>query len=739
MFVGLKQKDFKMHWTYEWLLDYLDTKATAVEVADRLTEIGLEIEGLTAPMIPIAAKVVECESIEGTKLHLLKVDDGTEIRQVVCGAPNCHVGLVGVLARPGCKVGDIEIKVGKIRGHESNGMMCSEKELGVGDNHEGIIELDAKKYKAGQAWGEAKGDIVFEAKALANRPDYLAVRGIARDLSATGIGKYKNKALEIKEISGKRKAIIENKNRCPIYNFAEILGIKIAPSHPLIAARLSAIGVNPKNAPVDATNFVCYDLGQPMHCFDADEIKGDIIIRSAKEGEKFTDLFDIEHVLTKEDLVITDSAGILALAGIVGGKRGMTTDKTKNIILESAYFEPLGIRKTRRRLGLSTDSSYRFERGIDPTITSEALARAIEIIINACGGNVISMTCEQPKTDEVIIKYDPKLFLKKTGVDVPEKTQKEILEKLGYVVDAKWKVTQPAWRIDDAIPEKLISDIIRIYGYDKIPMTNVTTVVPAKKRAPVPTYDGIKTFFAKNRNLIESVSFGFGNLANEVLASARRNVKISNPIVDYMNTARNSLIPNMLDAVAENAKKGYPNLAMFECGTVFDGPNPGEEHKQLVIARTGEAAPRHWLKRGREVDVFDIKSDLVAYFGEAKTEMDNPPMWAHPYRYGRLVRDGKTLGEFGELHPKLARHWKIKIPVMIGLIDDLTGLPRRRDAVPRNDSFQPITRDFSFILEKEIVAEDIVAIAKNADQEITDVREFDFFEDSTAFQITIEP
>jgi phenylalanyl-tRNA synthetase beta chain len=269
-------------------------------------------------------------------------------------------------------------------------------------------------------------------------------------------------------------------------------------------------------------------------------------------------------------------------------------------------------------------------------------------------------------------------------------------------------------------------------------MTGVTGVVPAKKADIVPAYEKIKMFFAKNRNLMESVSFGFGNLYKEKLASDKPNVRLANPIADYMNTARNCLIPNMLDAAAENAKRGFSDLAMFEFGTVFDGPNPGEEHKQIVVARTGEAGPRHWLKRGRPVDIFDVKADLMAYFGPAKTEVDAPPMWAHPYRYGRLVRDGKTLGEFGELHPKLARHWRLKMPVVIGLIDNPESAVRPADTADESN-FQPITRDFSFVLNKEIAAQDIMAAARGADPQIADVLEFDFYENSVAFAIRIEP
>jgi phenylalanyl-tRNA synthetase beta chain len=724
------------------LLDYLDTTATAEQIADKLTEIGLEIEGLTTPVSPIVAKIVECSDIPDTHLHLLSVDDGAGTRQVVCGAPNVRVGLVGVLARPGCEIEGNIIRVGKIRGHESNGMMCSERELGLGDNHEGIVELDAKKYKIGAPFGNVSADAVFDAKILPNRPYYLGVRGIARDLGASGIGEYKDKKFEIKEIKGARKAVIKSLDRCPVYNFAEIKNIKIAPSDPKIASRLSAIGINPKNAPVDATNYVCYDMGQPLHCFDADEIKGDIVVRLAADGEKFTDLFGAGHILTADDLVITDADGILALAGVVGGKRGMTTDATKNIILESAYFEPLGIRKTRRRLNLSTDASFRYERGLDPMMTAEALSMAIGMIAKECGGEISSFNNAAPAIKDTVVKYNPEMFLKKTGIDLSEKTQREILEKLDYKIDPKWNVTAPSWRVDVDIPEAVISDLIRFYGYGNVETIGVSVVSAEQSNAVLET--DLSEFFAHDRRLIESKSFGFGNIWGEKQVSARPNIKIANPIADYLNTARNSLIPNMLDAVAANENRGYPDLAMFEVGTVFDGPNPGEEHTEAVIARTGNAGPRHWLKRGRPVDIFDVKADLLAFFErqDIRTETNNPPMWAHPYRYGRLVADGKVLGEFGELHPKLARAWRLKTTVVLGLIENPERGKRQETRDKANafeSNFQPITRDFSFALDGDARAEDIVSAARSADGRITDVLEFDFYENSVAFTITILP
>ena len=312
-----------MKWSESWLKEYLKTELTPGQIADKLNDIGLEVEDLYTPILPIAARIVECKPHENSDhLHVLKVDDGSgKLRQVVCGAPNAREGLVSALALPGCKIGDFVIQPGKLRGVESNGMMCSGKELGINDDHSGIIELDENKETIGQSISALAGSssAVFETSITPNRPDYLSVRGIALDLSAADAGEFiDEKITELKDVKGTRKVNLLANDACPTYRFCEIHGIKNAPSNKTIQNRLLTAGINPKNAPIDATNYICYDLAQPMHCFDADEIKGDITVRMAENGEKFTDLFGNEHELCDKDLVIADDSGILALAGVIG-------------------------------------------------------------------------------------------------------------------------------------------------------------------------------------------------------------------------------------------------------------------------------------------------------------------------------------------------------------------------------------------------------------------------------------
>ena len=736
-----------MKWTYDWLTDYLKTDLSPEQIADILTRTGLEVEDLVTPIAPIAAKIIECNKLDGSDhLHILMVDDGTKtLRQVVCGAPNARVGLVSALALPGCVIDGHEIKSGKLRGVMSNGMMCSARELGIGDDHSGIIELPADT-KIGTP--VIKSEIVFDAGITPNRPDYLAVRGIARDLAACGAGEYIAPHDETLAPVKSSRVVNIKTDKCPVYQFCEIHGIKIAQSADTVKSRLGAIGINPKNAPVDTTNYICYDMGQPMHCFDADEIHGNITVRMAQNGEKFTDLFGNEHTLCDTDMIIADDAGALALAGVIGGARGMTTDKTENIILESAYFNPVSVRKTAKRLGISTDSSYRYERGIDPTITGIALARAAHMIMDACGGEIVGTGIGGKIPNENRkIKYSPDLFMRKTGIDMPADKQREILKNLGFEVSetgATWTITPRPARVDIEIPENIVSELIRIYGYDNV--IDAAHHRPSDAAKHCDYYIGIKRELA-SRGLNEAKSFGFGNSAVEELLSDAPIVKIANPITKDMDTARNSLLGNILGFVAENEHCGYPDLNMFELGTVFDGDTPGAQHTQICIVRTGNTAPRHWTHRNRARDIYDVKADIIALLHGQKFTVctENPPHWAHPFRYGAVMQGKKKIAEFGELSPIVARALKIKTRTNIAIIENANALPTaRRPHEPKLSEFQPITRDFAFVVDCNTPAEKLTGTAMASDGRITDVVIFDAFElpdgkKSIAFTITITP
>ncbi|MCL2629071.1 MAG: phenylalanine--tRNA ligase subunit beta [Alphaproteobacteria bacterium] len=741
-----------MNWTYEWLKDYLDTQALPQEIGATLTKIGLEMESIAYPEVPVAAKIVEAENIPETHLKRLMVDDGSgAMRQVVCGAPNARAGVTGALARPGCRTADgIDVKSGKIRGVLSDGMMCSEREMGTSDDHTGIVELD----NIAPGAPLAESDAVFEAGITPNRPDYLAVRGIARDLFAAGLGALKE-GLKGKTGTGKgdRKAEIKNLTACPIYRLCEIKGVKIMPSNATIKRRLAAIGITPRNAEIDATNYICFDLGQPMHCFDADEIKGDIIIRNAKNGEKFTDLFGKEHDLIETDLVITDSDGILALGGVIGGLRGMTTDKTKNILLEAAYFEPVGIRKTSKRLGLMTDSSYRFERGIDPTLTAESIEKAAAIITDACGGEICEIFTAGTEPKEMRrIEFKPSIFRKKVGIDLPEDRMREILKKLNFQVEGCgdiWIVTPTSARVDVELPENIISELIRIYGYENIITKPHNIEIKPQNSETL----NVKVALVK-RGLSEIRPYKFGDSKTEPLVSDRPRIVIKNPIIDSFDVMRNTLVQTTLDTIAENDRFKRSNLNLFELGVVFDGDKPGQQHDSLIIARTGVFGNKIGVKHGREVDIYDVREDLLALFPSAVVENhDIPPLWANPYRVGKLIAAGKTVAEFGELHPSIAKKFGIKTRVVIGLIDKAADIPsqpeavltasKRGDVVNNFPEFPLITRDFAFVLEDGLNPETVEAALKK-NPLVYETNVFDIFDmgqgkRSVAFEVVLQP
>ncbi len=741
-----------MKWTIDWLKDYLDTDKTPQQIVETLDAIGLEVDDLIVPQLPIAAKIISAvQHPNSDHLKVLQVDDGSgELRQVVCGAPNARAGLISALAIPGVKIAGNEIVSGKIRGEVSNGMMCSEKELGLGSDHDGIIELSDI---------EVIGDVisamkdlsspVFDASITPNRPDYLSVSGIAKDLSAAKLGKYKPiETPSMFQTIGSVAVRIECEQGCPVYRLAEINDVKMGQSNSVISSRLSAIGVNPKNAAIDATNYICYDMGQPMHCFDRDHIAGNIVVRNAKQDEEFTDLFGTEHKLIDTDLVVADDKGVLAIAGVVGGLRGMTTNETKNILLESAYFDPVRVRKTSKRLGLSSDSSYRFERGINPEINGAALYRAIDIITKQCGGTVAGVVVAgQPLNPNVKIKYNPNLFMKKIGFDIPVNEQIAILKALDYVIDDSnpdWIVMPPVARVEIQIPEHIIGDLIRLYGYDNVKIDTAKTFIPAINKNDFNL--GLKKKIAA-LGLTEHIYFGFGNDEKEQALFDKKSVMISNPITVDLNTARNNLLDNLLTVVSSNENRGYSDLNLFSLGTVFDGDEPNMQHQQLVIIRTGQTHQKHWQNRNRSVDIYDVKSDVMALFGNQNLSIktDEVPKWAHPYRYGALYQGKNKVAEFGQLHPVIAKKYKIKTNVCIGLVEDISALPKViKDKKISVSEFQPITRDFAFIVDDSVLANDVISAAKSVDNRITDAVVFDSFaysagKTSVAFTITVIP
>ncbi len=511
---------------------------------------------------------------------------------------------------------------------------------------------------------------------------------------------------------------------------------------------MSAIGINPKNAAIDATNYICYDMAQPMHCFDADKITGDIIVRNAKPMEDFTDLFGGQHKLNAADIVISDAQGILACAGVIGGARGGVSSDTKNIILESAYFDSVSVRKTAKRLGVSTDASYRYERGIDPRISAAALSCCADIIMSACGGKIINVYTAGTISDkETVVKYSPDLFLKKTGLEMDSLKQLDILKSLGFNVhtaDNYWDIIPTSARVDIKLPEHIVSELLRLYGYDNM----AAQAKPTSSRLVAHNdYDlRFKTALAA-RGLNEVKTFGFSSSKTHSLISDKSAVSVANPITADLDIARGTLLSNLLTSVSDNEKRGFSDLNMFELGTVFDGDETGAQHSQICIVRTGVNAPKHWQGRNRAVDIYDLKADLISLMqGQSFTvSSDNAPLWAHPFRYGAIMQGKNKICEFGQLHPSVARALKIKTNVCIAIIDNIEKLPATRIGKEMDLSdFQPIKRDFAFIVDADFPAEKILGVAKTQDIRISDIVVFDAFDmdngkKSIAFQITIIP
>ena len=448
-------------------------------------------------------------------------------------------------------------------------------------------------------------------------------------------------------------------------------------------------------------------------------------------------------------MVICDDAGILALAGVVGGMRASTTDKTKNIILESAYFDPVSVRKTSKRIGVSTDSSYRYERGINPDGTLRALSLAADIITKQCGGKIVNVSgAGRLSYTPESVTYTPDLFEKKTGIEIDEKIQKKILSDLHYDIKenkkGEWLVTPIPSRVDVVIPENIVSDLIRIYGYDKVGL------IPVEETPGHVTHNDLNISLKQklaNLGLNEAVTFGFGNSKVESLLTDKPIVKIANPIVVDLDTARNNLLGNLLIAISNNEKRGFADVNMFELGTVFYGDMPGEQKTSICIVRSGMTSQKHWMKRNRPVDVFDVKSDLLSLIGDQKYTIDtnNAPLWAHPYKYGKIVQGKKVLGEFGQLHPNVAKQLHIKTNVFVAIVDDIDNLPTnpKYKKIPTTD-FMPITRDFAFVVDNNFAAEKIISTAIASDSRIARAIIFDSFDmgdgkKSVAFTITIYP
>jgi phenylalanyl-tRNA synthetase beta chain len=776
-----------MKFTLGWLKDHLETDASLDAILDGLIQCGFEVEGVENPGEKLKdftiARVLEAEQHpDADKLRVCKVDTGKGMVQVVCGAPNARKGLIGVFAAPGVYIPGTDFTLGqaKIRGVESMGMLCSERELQLSDEHTGIIELPES---AGGHVGERYidvmgiGDPVIDIAITPNRPDGLGVRGVARDLAALGLGKLKKEDLGF-SAKGKFESPVKielkfdnnTADACPVFAGRTIRGVKNGPSPEWMQRRLRAIGLRPINALVDVTNYISYDRCRPLHVYDADKLTGNIRARLGRKGESFLALDGKTYAADDETCVIADDARVLGFGGVMGGEETGCTAETVNVFIESAYFDPIRTAATGRKSGINSDARYRFERGIDPQSERLGVNLATKLILEICGGepSEIEIAGEEPNP-KTVIAFDPARVEKLTGLRLKNQDIIGILKKLGFTVEgsgSELTVTAPSWRPDVHGPADLVEEIIRIAGVDNVPVTPMYRAPGVSK--PVMT-EGQKRLsrtrrVLAGRGLVEVVTWSFIPRADaELFGGGQPELELANPISSEMSIMRPSLIPGLAAAARQNANRGFSDLALFEAGQVYSGDRPEDQRIAASGIRLGTARlavrGRHWSGETKSVDLFDVKADALAVIGAlgldpAKVQITRGAEgWFHPGRSG-VIRLGpkNVIGSFGELHPQILKSFDLDAPaaafeIFIEAIPASRRKSSQKPPLEIND-LQPVHRDFAFVLEANVLAGDVIRAAQGADKAlITDVNVFDIFQGaslgegrkSMAIEVTLQP
>ena len=754
-----------MKFSLSWLKSHLDTKASAEEIAEKLTAIGLEVENLSNPAEALApfrvAKVLTAEKHpQADKLQVLTVDAGTgEHIQVVCGAPNAHAGMLGVFGPPGAYVpgSDLTLKVAAIRGVESRGMMCSARELELGEDHSGIIELPTDA-PVGTAFAAYAGleDPVFDVNVTPNRQDCMGVRGIARDLAAAGIGKLK--PLAVPQVEGSFPCPvpirIEDPAGCPAFFGRAIRGVKNGASPEWMQRRLKSAGQRPISALVDITNYVMLDLGRPAHAYDIAKLTGGLTARAAREGETVLALNEKEYVLQPFMTVIADDERVHDIGGIMGGEDSGVSGTTSNVLLEVAYFAPERIARTGQVLGLTSDARSRFERGVDPAFLDQGLAILTGLILDICGGEASAAErVGEPPTDKLRTTFDFARTKALAGLDVPEPRQREILQSLGFELNRD-QVTIPSWRRDIDGPADLVEEIARIIGYDRVPSTPLERAPgvarPTATRSQLVERRLRRT--AAARGFDEAVTWSF---ISEPEASAFGGGEwiLANPISEDMKVVRPSMLPGLIAATKRNLDRGAVSVRLFEIGRRYLGET---EHPTLGILLAGERQPRAWQSgKAQNFDPFDGKAEVLALLDAAGAPVGNlqvipnaGPTW-HPGRSAKLGLGPKTIvAAFGELHPGLMKNLDAPAGAIAAEIY-LDAIPAPRASSRARTAYAPptlqsITRDFAFIVPEDLPADNLARAIRAADKTaITGVRLFDRFETtdglSLAFEVTLQP
>ena len=752
-----------MKFTINWLKEHLNTKYNEEKIIDKLTNVGLEVESFESQLSEqddfVIAKILNTEQHPNAdRLSVCNVDIGKgKIVKVVCGAPNAKKDLITVYAPPGAVIpkNQMKLSISKIRGVTSYGMLCSESELKLSDESEGITELPSKKYnnQIGKKFFKNNSPKVIDLSITPNRADCLGVRGVARDLSAAGAGKLKkfdDSKIKFKGSQKIRVKITKEKNQgCSTFGSCLIKGIKNTESPKWLKDKIVALGQKPISAIVDITNYIMFDLNRPLHAYDADKIKDCIVVRNSKNGESFEALDNKKYILQDNMCVISDKSGVLGLGGIIGGTRSGTEMDTKNILLESAYFNPKSIRKTSKFLNIDTDAKFRFERGIDPDSVKEGLFKAASLIQKICGGEISKFDIQKNTSlKKTQIKFPITFFEKITGFSISDKEIIKILSDLGFLIKKKNKdlnLTVPSWRPDILQPIDIVEEIARIKGYDQI-----KTELPKKVREKPTLNNQQKLFHFLQRSIAskgyyETVTWSFtDSKINELFRENMNEVEIVNPISSDLNVLRNSIFSNLIIYLKKNLDRGFKDISLFEIGPIFYGNKPSQQKIVLSGLRSGKVSRSNWIEKERLVDVFDAKRDVIQSlveigFDQKKLNVDNKaPSYYHPGKSGSIyLNKNETIpvAYFGEIHPNILKKIDIKTEALICIeiyLDNIKQTSKKlRDQKKqfKYSDYQKSERDFAFVIDKSFKVQDLVNIISDVDKNlIRSVKVFDVYE-----------
>ena len=748
--------------TFDWLKDHLKTNLKEKNLLEQLTNIGLEVESVESLSAENESfKIAEIINAEkhpnADRLKVCDVSIGKkDLQKVVCGAANARKGLITIYAPPGAVIPRTKVKleVAKIRGVTSYGMLCSEAELNLSDESKGITELSSKyKKNVGKSFFSKSNTNLIDLSITPNRPDCLGMKGIARDLAASGFGKFidfKEKEIKSRTKQTLKVRINREKNQgCTAFGSCLIKNVKNTESPQWLKDKLISVGQKPISAIVDITNYVMLDINRPLHAYDADKIEKGIIVRNSKPGEEFTALDNKNYKLEKNMCVISDQKGVLGLGGIIGGTRSGTEISTNNILLESAYFDPRSIRNTAKKLNLDTDAKFRFERGIDPLSIEAGLKKASLLIQKICGGEISKIDVQKIENYKTkTIKFDYNLFENVSGFKISLREMIKILEDLGFICKKKNRylmLTVPSWRPDISQQIDIVEELVRISGYDKIKIID-----PIKNRTKSTLTKTQKLFHFLQRAIaskgyLETITWSFTDQNyNDHFKNEYKEIKIVNPISSELGVLRNSIFSNLIIYMTKNLDRGFKDLSIFEIGPVFTGSNPGEQKTVVCGLSAGKRSRLSWINKDRDVDIFDVKRDVVQTLIEAGYNSDNffidseTPNYYHPGKSGRIFLDqnkDKVAAYFGEIHPSIIKKVDIKTDSLVGFEIFLENLKFSKKSL--NDQrpkfivsdFQKSERDFAFVVNKEVKVQELVSAISSVDQNlIRNIKVFDVYE-----------